>query len=243
MNRRPGSSVPPAFLHNGYMTLIGENMKVLQSVSSGDYIDLSDSAYPARLDVIQERLNIGDTISTVYGFLMKGSAKVETSYFKLWIDAGGFFCIPGEFLVDVDGVLIVIKRFGFRGTLCAGRIEDVGRLSYIDGCSDTILVMPPRLGDPVLNYLHFPRGVNQTQHTHPTCRLGVVARGAGLAYGPGWEIDLSEGDVFQLDPHEVHSFQTIKTGTTMDVIAFHPDSDWGPTDSIHPMLNRTYVGR
>jgi hypothetical protein len=28
----------------------------------------------------------------------------------------------------------------------------------------------------------------------------------------------------------------------MDVIAFHPDSDWGPTDGIHPMLNRTFIG-
>ena len=27
----------------------------------------------------------------------------------------------------------------------------------------------------------------------------------------------------------------------MDVVAFHPDSDWGPTDAAHPMLNRTYV--
>jgi hypothetical protein len=29
----------------------------------------------------------------------------------------------------------------------------------------------------------------------------------------------------------------------MDVIAFHPDSDWGPTDEKHPMLNRTYLVR
>jgi hypothetical protein len=24
------------------------------------------------------------------------------------------------------------------------------------------------------------------------------------------------------------------------VLAFHPDSDFGPTDEDHPMLNRTY---
>ena len=27
----------------------------------------------------------------------------------------------------------------------------------------------------------------------------------------------------------------------MDVIAYHPDSDWGPTHREHPMLNRTLV--
>ena len=27
----------------------------------------------------------------------------------------------------------------------------------------------------------------------------------------------------------------------MDVIAFHPDSDFGPTDIEHPMINRTIV--
>jgi Cu/Ag efflux pump CusA len=28
---------------------------------------------------------------------------------------------------------------------------------------------------------------------------------------------------------------------TMDVIAYHPDSDWGPTHDEHPMVNRTWV--
>jgi hypothetical protein len=27
----------------------------------------------------------------------------------------------------------------------------------------------------------------------------------------------------------------------MDVIAFHPDSDFGPEDENHPMINRTIV--
>jgi len=27
----------------------------------------------------------------------------------------------------------------------------------------------------------------------------------------------------------------------MDIIAYHPDSDFGPTDIDHPMLNRTYI--
>jgi len=36
-----------------------------------------------------------------------------------------------------------------------------------------------------------------------------------------------------------HSFFTYEE--TMDVIAWHPDSDTGPSDEDHPMVNRTIV--
>ncbi len=38
---------------------------------------------------------------------------------------------------------------------------------------------------------------------------------------------------------EVHRF---KTGPEpMTIVALHPDSDWGPTDEAHPMINRTDI--
>jgi AraC-like ligand binding domain len=84
-------------------------------------------------------------------------------------------------------------------------------------------------------------------HSHPSIRLGVVARGEGRAFGPmlgggTWEQPLRPGAMFLLHPHEMHAFRTSESGQSMDVIAYHPDSDWGPTDAIHPMLNRTYRG-
>jgi hypothetical protein len=39
----------------------------------------------------------------------------------------------------------------------------------------------------------------------------------------------------------VHSFYTRET--PLDVIAWHPDSDFGPTDENHPMRNRTILGK
>jgi hypothetical protein len=36
-----------------------------------------------------------------------------------------------------------------------------------------------------------------------------------------------------------HAFQTFDA--PMNVIAFHPDSDFGPEDEFHPMINRTIV--
>jgi hypothetical protein len=205
--------------------------------------------YPCRLEVVEGAARVGQATSTTYGYVVQGDARIRAPGFELTGEAGTWFAIPDTLELEVRGTAVVIERFGFRGLPAAGRIEDVGRLSYIDGCSDTILCMPPRLGDPVLNHLHFPAGVNQTLHLHPSIRLGVVARGVGTAHGPGrsatprggWELPLSEGAVFLLEAHEVHAFRT--DAASLDVIAFHPDSDWGPTDAAHPMLNRTYVRR
>jgi quercetin dioxygenase-like cupin family protein len=221
-------------------------MELLRTPSHGDTLDATMTMYPSRLRVLEGPSNEGSATSTVYGFVVRGSLIAKVDGFAVTADAGSFFCIPGEVELHVKGLTVVIERLGFRGILTAGQMERTGRLAYIDGCSDSILVMPPRLGDPVLNHLHFPAGIEQTQHRHPSVRLGVVARGRGTAYGTTagktWEQPLEPGSVFQLLAHETHAFRTLG-GESMDVIAYHPDSDWGPTDGTHPMLNRTYLAR
>jgi AraC-like ligand binding domain len=223
-------------------------MELIREPKNGDSLDARMTMYPCRLEVIEGERRLASQTSTSYGFVVSGRARIRSRHFELRGEAGTFFCIPDEFDLDANGVVVVIERYGFRGLLSAGRIEDAGRLSYIDGCSDSILVSPPRRGDPVFNHLHFPRGVEQTQHTHPSIRLGIVARGHGVAFGLGhagvadWEHPLLEGSIFLLHSHELHSFRTTESNKEMDVIAFHPDSDWGPTDAVHPMLNRTYMG-
>ena len=119
--------------------------------------------------------------------------------------------------------------------------EELGRLSYIDGCSDSLLVYPPRLGDPTLNYLYFPPGIDQSFHTHPSVRIGCVIQGEGKASLRDKEIDLLPGIMFALEEKELHRFRTSASGDVMKIIAFHPDGDWGPTDENHTMLNRTYI--
>ena len=226
-------------------------MDVIVQPKDGDTLDCRMTMYPCRLEVVARegerggKRRLTSMTSTTYGYVVSGEARVRAERFDVRAEAGGFFCVPGELELDAAGRVVVIERYGFRGLLTAGRIEDTGRLSYIDGCSDTILVPPPRRGDPVLNHLHFPRGVEQTQHTHPSIRLGIVARGEGVAFQlgeRGFELPLTEGCVFLLHEHELHSFRTTESDEPMDVIAFHPDSDWGPTNGVHPMLNRTYMG-
>jgi len=51
---------------------------------------------------------------------------------------------------------------------------------------------------------------------------------------------LSRGDVWFMDRDTVHSFHTEKDDD-MALFAFHPDSDFGPTDEEAPMINRTLI--
>lgn len=221
-------------------------MDLLSSPAHGETLDATRTMYPSRLVVVSgASKELSSEGSTAYGYVVSGKGRVAGGGLDLTLSAGSFFGIPGPVQIEAGGTIVVIERLGFRALPVAGAIEERGRLAYIDGCSDSILCMPPRLGDPVLNHLHFPQGIVQTPHSHPSIRLGVVARGRGLAYspsalGPGWELPLETGAVFWLHEHEVHAFKTTR-GESMDVIAFHPDSDWGPTDGVHPMLNRTYL--
>ncbi|HVY47279.1 MAG TPA: hypothetical protein VHB21_15430, partial [Minicystis sp.] len=205
-------------------------MQILRNPRNGQALEATATMYPCRLEVVEGERRAGAATSTSYAFVLDGRARFRAGDLEFASGAGGFACLPGEVEIEAGGRVVVIERLGFRGVPTCGAIEDKGRLAYIDGCSDTILCMPPRQGDPVFNHLHFPRGIEQSQHTHPSIRLGVVARGEGFAFarGPGsakWQEPLAAGSVFLLEAHEPHAFSTLESGAEMDVIAFHPDSD------------------
>lgn len=217
-------------------------------------LDASTTMYPSRMQALRGELELGHATSSFYGYVVSGHLRIRTRTIEAMLAAGGFFAVPGPVWLRSEGLAVVIERFGHRCLPQLGSIEEQGRLAYIDGCSDTILASPARLGDPVLNHLHFPPGVRQSVHSHPSIRLGVVARGEGLAFGPGpsgeWRQPLRAGAMFLLPAHELHAFSTAESDAhvrkgdspgALDIIAFHPDSDWGPTDAVHPMLNRTYL--
>ena len=211
-------------------------MKILSGIGS---LDAMSTMYPSRLHLLDGSRTFDDVGLSVYGTVVDGHATVRAPGIVAELQAGGFFGLPGPCEVTCAGRTMVIERLGYRAVPSLGRIEAKGRLAYIDGCSDTVLCTPARLGDPVLNHLHFPAHTDQTVHIHPSVRLGVVIRGRGIAFGVGWEEPLEPGTAFLLVEHERHAFRTMDQ--SMDVIAFHPDSDWGPTDAAHPMLNRTYL--
>ena len=210
----------------------------MENLSSNGTIDRRATAYSSILQYRENEDYTSMEFCTVYGYVLSGSV----SYRNTTLTSSHYFSCTADSPITfrVDGTTIFITRLGYQGqNTTGGPIEKTGRLTYIDGCSDSLLVYPPRLGDPSLNVLYFPKNIDQTFHIHPSLRMGIVAKGSGIACTNDSEIPLSTGIAFCLDPMERHRFKT--TDSEMVVIAFHPDGDWGPTDHNHTMLNRTYL--
>jgi hypothetical protein len=183
----------------------------------------------------------------LYGYSF-GDSKIKIGKKIHKLEAGqyfSFFVTDDGFKAETEDRLMLVVRLGFKPQEVTGWVEPKGRLTYIDGCSDSLLVYPPRMGDPSLNMLYFPSNIEQTAHTHPSIRLGCVIDGHGFA--DVWKNDKLEsiplvtGKLFCLEEHELHRFRT--SAQSMTVIAWHPDGDWGPTDHNHTMLNRTYINK
>jgi hypothetical protein len=108
--------------------------------------------------------------------------------------------------------------------------------------------VPPVIkGDPCLNLLYFPPGIDQTAHTHPSDRIGMIMSGKGRCHhwtGEGNNeeeiVDLVPGMIFCIHTNGQHKFST-PYGEEMRVLAYHPDSTFGPTHEDHPMLLRTII--
>lgn len=212
---------------------------------SVDIIDMRDTMYPtyavmARTTHYVDAPEIG--WATMFGFSF-GNSTLLIGKREYNIKSNQYFSIPvrnEDVTIDPTDDLFAVFRLGFIGHDLVGT-QDVtkqGKLSYIDGCSDSLMVYPPRLGDPTLNYLFFPTNINQSFHTHPSLRIGCVINGEGIS-DTDHEVSLTTGTFFCLEEHELHRFKT--KDKSMRVIAYHPDGDWGPTDENHTMLNRTYI--
>jgi mannose-6-phosphate isomerase-like protein (cupin superfamily) len=148
-------------------------------------------------------------------------------------------------LTHGNGSAVIISFPGLRlneNRYYTQRILDQGNLSYIDGGTNTTAINPGRLGDPVINYVHFPARMYQTLHTHPSHRVGMVLRGAGrVELDHGEFFPVREGEAFFLRRNELHNFITDDEPVILYVWA--PDSGTGPTDEVNPLKIRTYVGQ
>ena len=201
--------------------------------------DLSKDEFPTRLSSWDSSaLTLGET-GTHFGFVYSGAAELSCASGAFVLSPGMYFSAPGAMRI-CGGSGIVITRLGYRGLFqLGGPVEDRGRLRYIDGCTDSLLISPVMRGDPCLNLLHFPRHTRQTAHTHPSIRVGLVIRGAGECVTPAEHVALEPGRAFVIRAGCLHSFHT--QDSELLVAAYHPDSDFGPTHENHPMINRTIV--
>ncbi|MDV6032157.1 MAG: cupin domain-containing protein [Phycisphaera sp. RhM] len=202
--------------------------------------DLTDSSFPSVLyGWGDESLSLGSD-ATHYGFVQRGSVSLNCGGHEFRLTPGMYFSVPGDCRIEGAGSGFVASRIGYRGLFqLGGPIESTGRLRYIDGCSDTLLIGPAVKGDPCLNLLHIPPHTQQTAHTHPTVRFGMIVGGQGVCRSPNQALALQPGMIFSIRPEGIHSFNT--THDPLLVIAWHPDSDCGPTHGDHPMINRTVI--
>ena len=206
----------------------------------GQLTDMSHDDFPSSLLAwLDGTLRLEDK-GTHFGYVHSGEATIEASIGSFTLKPGMYFSLPEEGVLSGRGQGIVITRLDYKGVfLVGGPIEDSGRLRYIDGCTDSLLVPPVLKGDPCLNALYFHRGITQTQHTHPSMRVGMIASGSGRCITPDGSVPLTAGQIFVIPAESLHSFHTVHH--PMVVIAYHPDSDFGPTHETHPMVNRTMI--
>jgi len=184
--------------------------------------------------------------ATHFVFCHQGAVTVRQS--GAWphvLTAGMYGSVPGKCEVRPVGQdlskAMVISALGWLGMMViGGPLEERGRLRYIDGCTDSLLVPPVRLGDPCLNGLWFPLLTQQTTHTHPSVRIGMVVRGRGRCVTDEDDYELRPGMRFLIHADGDHRFET-PSDSGLTVVAWHPDSDCGPTDQGHPMVRMTMV--
>ena len=227
------------------------------SEGASELYDGSETKYPYKLHSLK---GCGwfdlDEGSTYYFFVYSDAIWINdlpiTKNMYGQVTRSNSICFSSE---TTETEVIIIEKIGEESPfLIGGPIEKEGRLKYIDGCTDSLLLPPTKYGMACLNHLHFPSNINQTPHTHPSVRVGIVAKGHGECVTPFGNIPLVPGQLFLILPEDgnssigidgelhnngTHCFRTFDE--EMDVIAFHPDSDFGPKDEEHPMINMTIV--
>jgi len=209
---------------------------------NGKIADL-DENFPSYLSSWTTGIEMEDD-GTHYIMCVKGPTILVYNSIKHTMIDGMYASVPGKCMV-VGGKGLIATRRDYKGVFnLGGPAEEQGRLKYIDGCTDSVLIHPPKVGDPCMNLLYFPPGIDQTPHTHPSVRVGTVVSGKGRCHywddGEEKTVDLIEGMIWCIHTDGLHKFST-PYGESMRVMPYHPDSDTGPDDENHPMINRTIV--
>jgi quercetin dioxygenase-like cupin family protein len=204
------------------------------------FAPLSNDGFPSELRAwCGQPVNLAAG-ATHFGFAYEGKSVLKCDSGEFPVYPGMYFSVSGAATIEGEARGIVISSLDYHGVFqLGGPIEKTGRLKYIDGCTDSLLVPPVLKGDPCLNLLYFPPGIKQTSHTHPSNRIGMIVRGTGKCVTPQGVIPLFPGQVFVIRAEGKHAFETLNSDMT--VIAYHPDSDFGATHENHPMINRTIV--
>jgi hypothetical protein len=109
-----------------------------------EVIDQTNTMYPTKMISISDNFTLEKTIGNIYGFVTQGkfTIKIDGRYWN--VQEGDFFSLKTSTvdesmaLKDTEqGQMFWIVRYGFQGIDMVGASEKNGRLSYIDGCTDS----------------------------------------------------------------------------------------------------------
>ncbi|MFB2838077.1 cupin domain-containing protein [Floridanema evergladense] len=218
-------------------------LKTYPKLVHGNLLDFSQGVSPETFKAWDgERLQLPNE-GTHFGFVYTGNAILyrNAGMQEYRVHPGMYFRLPGDGWIGGENSSgFVVTCPNYSGTfLIGGPIESTGRMGYINGGTDSVIIPPIRLGDPCLNALYFPTKTDQTAHTHPSYRMVMVIEGSGECETPEGTIPLEPGIALFIPTNYLHKFRTNEHKLT--AICFHPDSDTGFTDDDHPMLKRTIV--
>ena len=205
--------------------------------------DCSGGPFPMQIHTWHRETIVLPDAGTHYGFTWQGLAYLCRSGQRtpFPVQTGMYFSLAEAATLQGEHAAgIVITHLAHRGNfLLGGPVGASGRFAYIDGGTTSLLVPPLETGDPCLNALYMPPHVDQTVHSHPSDRVGIVIYGSGECFADEERHALTPGTLFHIPPNQEHKFCTY--AQSLHLIVFHPDSDIGFTHRNHPMLRRTLV--
>jgi len=205
---------------------------------------LSHAGQPATLKTWQRETLQLATPGTHWGFVFAGQAwlhRGEQPEPPFPLPAGMYFSLPEAGVLDgATSAGFVVTCPTYHGVFgLGGPIEHRGRLAYVNGGTNSVLIPPPLLGDPCLHAMYLPPQVEQTMHTHPSYRIGMLVNGKGQVETPNGVDAIAPGDIFLIPADQEHRFCTATQG--LCAVVFHPDSEVGFSHRQNPMLQRTLV--
>ena len=118
-----------------------------------------DSMYPSEgVMVLSSESYISPSYlkhGSVYGYCF-GNTTVVLDRKIINLEEGQYFSffVKESINISTESKVFLVIRLGYKAVNQSGWVEEKGRLSYIDGCSDSLLIFPNRLGDPSLNLLY-----------------------------------------------------------------------------------------
>lgn len=137
------------------------------SVTSGSGDEIS-------LDEIEVQTWNGGSIdlradSSLFITVLDGEMAIDNGGLKASLAVCCYGAFPGGTQISGTGNAVIVSSVNYKCmALFGGPLEIDGRLRYVDGCTNSLLLAPPVKGEPCLNFLNLPTGTHQTPHTHPT---------------------------------------------------------------------------